>query len=81
LTRIHQKTARGRCTVCKRRRSVAIAEQAAKGEPCPPHECEFAAEIRAEIENRSRIRIIPKEMKRIQITERQSPKIDVVKRK
>jgi hypothetical protein len=81
LTRIHQKTARGRCTFCKRKRSVAIAEQAAKGEPCPPGGCEFAAEITTEIENRNRLRIIPKEMKRIQITEKQGPKINFVKRK
>jgi hypothetical protein len=81
LTRIQQKTARGRCTVCKRRRGVAVAEQAAKGEPCPLVGCEFAAEIAAEIENRSRISIVPKEKKRIDITEKPSPKIEVVKRK
>jgi hypothetical protein len=81
LTRIHQKTGRGRCTVCKRRRGVAIAEQVAKGEPCPLDECEFAAEVAAETENRNRIRITQKEMKKIQITEKQSPKINFVKRK
>lgn len=81
MTRIHQKTARGRCTVCKRRRIVAIAEQAAKGEPCPLNACELAAEIAGEIENRNRLRIVPKEMKRIQITEKKRPKINFVKRK
>jgi hypothetical protein len=81
LTRIHQKTARGRCTACKRRRCVAIAEQAAKGEPCPLVGCEFAAEIAAEIENRNRIRLVQKEKKRVHITEKPSPKINVVKRK
>jgi hypothetical protein len=81
LTRIHQKTATGRCTVCKRKKRVAIAEQAAKGEPCPTKTCEFAAEIAAEIENRNRLRLIPKEIKRIQITENQSSKINFVKRK
>jgi Na+-translocating ferredoxin:NAD+ oxidoreductase RNF subunit RnfB len=81
LTRIHQRTERGRCTFCKRRRGVAIAEQAAKGEPCPPGECEFAAEIAELIENRNRLRIVPKEKKRVQITEKQSRKINFVKRK
>jgi len=81
LTRIHQKTATGRCTVCKRKKGVAIAEQAAKGEPCPTKTCEFAAEIAAGIENRNRLRIVPKEMKKIQISENQSPKINFVKRK
>jgi hypothetical protein len=81
LTRIHEKTPRAKCTVCKRRRGVAIAEQAAKGEPCPLGGCEFAAEIAAEIENRNRIRIVPKEKKRVYITEKPSPKINVVKRK
>ncbi len=77
MTRIHQKTAKGRCTVCKRRGSVAIAEQAGKGEPCPLGGCEFAAEIAAEIENRNRIRIVPREKKRVDIIEKPSPKINV----
>lgn len=81
MTRISEKTRRGRCTACKRRRGVAIAEQAAKGEPCPLGGCEFAAEIAAEIENRNRIRIVPKEKKRVHITEKSSLKINVVKRK
>jgi hypothetical protein len=81
LTGINQKTASGRCTACKRRRGTAIAEQAAKGEPCPLGGCEFAAEIEAEIENRSRIRIVPKEPKIIQITEKQRPQIDIIRRK
>lgn len=81
MTRIYKKTARGRCTVCKRRRGVAIAEQAANDEPCPPNGCEFAAEIAAEIENGSQIRIVPKEKKRIDITEKPSPEINVIKRK
>jgi hypothetical protein len=81
LTRIHQKTASGRCTACQRRRGIAIAEQAAKGEPCPLGGCEFAAEIAAEIENRSRLKIVPKEKKRIHITEKQSPQINIIRRK
>lgn len=81
MTRIHQKIARGRCTACKRRRGVAIAEQAVKGEPCPLSGCEFAAEIAAEIENRNQIRIVPKEKKRVHITEKESPKISITKRK
>ena len=81
MTRIHQKRASGRCTVCKRRRGVAIAEQAAKGEPCPLDGCEFAAEIAADIENRIRIRIVPQQKKRIHITEKQRPQIDIIKRK
>lgn len=83
MTRIHRKTARGRCTVCKRRRGVAIAEQAAKGEPCPLNGCEFAAEIAAAIENRNRLRlsIVPKEKKKVHIAEKQSSKINFVKRK
>lgn len=78
---IHQITARSRCTVCKRSKRDAIVEQAAKGESCPQSGCEFAAEITEEIENRRRIRIVPKEKKRIHITEKQSPKIDFIKRK
>src|SRR2546430_13841717 len=81
LTRIHQKTARGRCTVCKRRRGVAIAEQAAIGEPCPLDGCEFTAEITAEIENRNLLRIVQKKKKRIHITEKQRPQINIIKRK
>jgi hypothetical protein len=81
LTSIHQKTARGRCTTCKRSRRVAITEQAAKGGPCPLDGCEFAAEITAEIENRNRIRIIPKGKKRVHITEKQSQKFNFIKRK
>lgn len=81
MTSIREKTPRGRCTACKRRRGVAIAEQVAKGEPCPLDGCEFAAVIAAEIENRNRIRIVPKEKKGVHITEKASPKINVVKRK
>ena len=81
MTRIHQKTTRGRCTVCKRSRRVAIAEQAAKGEPCPTNGCEFAAEIAEAIENRNRLSIVQKEKKRVYITEKPSPKINFVKRK
>lgn len=47
----------------------------------PPGGCEFAAEIAEEIENRNRLRNVPQEMKRIQIAEKQSPKINFVKRK
>jgi hypothetical protein len=81
LTSINQKTAKVRCTTCKRRRGVAIAEQVSKGEPCPPVGCEFAEEIASEIENRNRFAIIPKERKRIDITEKESPKINFTKRK
>jgi Na+-translocating ferredoxin:NAD+ oxidoreductase RNF subunit RnfB len=81
LTGIRPTKERGRCTACKRRRGVAIAEQAAKGEPCPWGGCEFAAEIAAEIENRSRISIVPKEKKRIHITEKQRPQVDFIRRK
>jgi len=79
LTRIHQKTAKGRCTFCKRTKGVAIAEQVAEGEPCPPKRCEFAAEIAAAIENRNRLRIVPKEKKIVQITKKESRKINFVK--
>jgi len=81
LSRIHQKTARGRCTACKRSRRVAIVEQAAKGETCPLNGCEFAAEITQEIENRQRLRVVPKEKKMVNIIEKKSPKIDLIKRK
>jgi len=81
LTGIHQKTEKGRCTFCKRPKSVAIAEQVAKGEACPPNRCEFAAEIAEAIENRNRLRIVPKEKKVVQVTEKQSPKINFVKLK
>ena len=81
MSRIHRTTAKGRCTVCKRSGRVAIVEQAAKGEPCPLSGCEFAAEITEEIENRQRISITPKEKKRVHITEKQSLKIDFIKRK
>lgn len=81
MSGIHQKTARGRCTFCKRSGRVAIAEQVAKGVPCPPDGCEFAAEIAAAIENRQRITIVPKEQKRVDITEKKSPKLDFIKRK
>jgi hypothetical protein len=49
--------------------------------PCPPDGCEFAAEIAAAIENRQRITIVPKEQKRVDITEKKSPKLDFIKRK
>ncbi len=81
MTGIRLTKERGRCTACKRRRGVAIAEQAAKGEPCALNECGFAAEVAAEIENRSRLRIVPKEKKRIHITEKQRPQIDIIRRK
>ena len=81
MTGIHQKTERGRCTLCKRRKGVAIAEQAAKGEPCSSNSCEFAAEIAEAIEKRNRLRIVAKEKKMVQITEKQSRKINFLKRK
>ena len=81
MTGIHQKTERGRCTLCKRRRGVAIAEQAAKREPCAANSCEFAAEIAEAIEKRNRLKIVAKDKKLVQITEKQRRKIDLVKRK
>ena len=81
MTGIHQKTEKGRCTFCKRTKAVAIAEQVAKGEACASNRCEFAAEIAEAIENRKRLRIVPKEKKVVQITEKQSPKINFVKLK
>jgi Na+-translocating ferredoxin:NAD+ oxidoreductase RNF subunit RnfB len=81
LTSIHQKKARGRCTACKRSERVAIAEQAARGEPCPLGGCEFAAEIAAAIENKSRITMVQKEKKKINITRKESRKIDFIKHK
>jgi hypothetical protein len=81
LTGIHQKRERGRCTLCKRKKGVAIAEQVAKGKPCPSNSCEFAAEIAEAIENRNRLKIVPKEKKLVQITEKQSRKINLVKLK
>jgi uncharacterized Fe-S cluster-containing protein len=81
LTRIQQKTARSRCTACKRSRRIAVAEQAVKREPCPLSGCEFVAEIAEEIENRRRLKIVPKEKKRVHITEKQSTKINFIKRK
>ncbi len=53
----------------------------AKGKPCPSSSCEFAAEIAEAIENRNRLRIVPKEKKLVQITEKQSRKINLVKLK
>jgi len=81
LTGINQKTERGRCTFCKRKKGVAIAEQVATGMPCPSNSCEFAAEIAEAIENMNRLRIVPKEKKLVQTTEKQSQKIDLVKLK
>ena len=81
MTGIHQKTERGRCTLCKRKKVVAIAEQVAKGKPCHSNRCEFAAEISEAIENRNRLRIVPKKKKLVQITEKQSRKINLVKLK
>ena len=81
MTIIYQKTGSGRCTACQRERGLAIAEQAAQGEPCPLGGCDFATEIAAEIENRSRIRIVPKEKQMIHITEKQSPQIIILKRR
>jgi hypothetical protein len=81
LTGIHQKTERGRCTLCKRRRGVAIAEQVAQGEPCPSNSCEFVGEIAEAIEKRNRLKIVAKEKKLVQIIEKQSRKINLVKLK
>jgi len=49
--------------------------------PCPSNSCEFAAEIAEAIENMNRLRIVPKEKKLVQTTEKQSQKIDLVKLK
>ena len=81
MTGIHQKTERGRCTLCKRKKADAIADQVAKGEPCPSNNCEFAAEIADAIEKRNQLRIVQKERNLVQITEKQSRKINLVKLK
>jgi hypothetical protein len=81
LSVITPKRERNRCTLCKRAKPRAISEQTRKKEPCPSSGCEFAAEIMEEIEKKSRINIVPRERKILDVKEKPKTKIEIVKKK
>lgn len=83
MIRTTQKKEKNRCTTCKRSRRSAISEQAGKKDPCPvlERDCDFFKEIEEEIENRYKLKIVPIEKKKLNVTEKQKPKIEIVKRK
>jgi len=92
LSSITKTREKNRCTACKRRKHVAIDEQAGKREACLVTHCDFATEILEEIERRLRFNIVPKEIKKVDIKEKEKtekvdikekekPKIELIKRK
>lgn len=47
------------CTVCKRKKDTAIREQVEQGSPCGHNQCSFDKEIKAALQARKKIKILP----------------------
>ncbi|HAD98509.1 MAG TPA: hypothetical protein DCG19_13955 [Cryomorphaceae bacterium] len=61
MSRIIHKRPSNRCTVCKRKAQLAIAEQLQTNESCDTNDCEFSKQIQDAIEKKYRLNITPKE--------------------
>ena len=81
MTRIHQKRIKDRCTLCKRRKFVALREQSIKREMCQSRDCEFIGEIAEEIEKALKLTIVPIPRKIMRILEKERPRIPIIKRR
>lgn len=76
-----KKKERGRCTVCKRKRRDAIAEQVIKREPCNQSLCELDQDIQNAIEDSFRLNITPKEKNlNLHITPKEKKIIEITKK-
>lgn len=55
------------CTLCKRHKNQAISEQLEEGKTCGHPGCEFKKEIKAAIDNKTKIKIRKMPLRRIKI--------------
>jgi hypothetical protein len=56
-----------RCPICRRNKNKAIQEQSAQRVPCGVTGCVFAREIAKAIEEKTKIKVIKKEPKKIRV--------------
>lgn len=81
MSRITTKKAQTRCTTCKRNSQTAITEQAAKNVHCDVAACDFHIIIKEAIEAKYKLSITPKEKINLNVTEKDKPKIQIVRKK
>ena len=59
-----------RCPICKRSKNKAIQEQSSQRVPCGVAGCVFSREIAKAIEEKTKIKVIKKEPKKIRVVKK-----------